>query len=317
MTRPRARWKAVILSLLVPGLGHLYAGGLKKFYWRFATMLVASSIFLILLYSFPIGPASFPIALLLLAVVYIWIAVDAGRVAAAAPEDYELRPFNQWYVYVALIILHAILWEVGAWRGMEAYRIPSGAMEPTLLIGDFVFARVTEAARRDVTLESLAIFESVEERGLTIVKRVVAVAGDTLAMVDGSLLRNGNPVWEPYVGPALDPVDVDPEDPKMRAWQVRYLMSEADPRRYRPTLKNWGPLVVPPDSVFVLGDNRDRSYDSRYYGFVGRDRILGHAHMIYFSYDRNGVLPLPFLTAIRWSRMGTRFSAIADPPNTR
>jgi signal peptidase I len=85
-------------------------------------------------------------------------------------------------------------------------------------------------------------------------------------------------------------------------WQLRYLAGKGR-ETYRPTLKNWGPLVVPPDSFMVMGDNRDNSYDSRYWGFLGRDRIRGRPLLIYYSYDRNAVLPLPFLTGIRWRRL--------------
>ena len=74
---------------------------------------------------------------------------------------------------------------------------------------------------------------------------------------------------------------------------------------YAPSLKNWGPLAVPPDSFMMMGDNRDFSYDSRYWGFLGGDRIMGKALIVYYSYDKNGLLPLPFFTAIRWRRLFT------------
>lgn len=196
---------------------------------------------------------------------------------------------------------------------IEAFRIPSGSMENTLLVGDFLFVNkalygaeipFTGAhlpAFREPERSDLVIFRSVEDEGLTVVKRVIGMPGDTLAMEDNQLIRNGVIQDEPYVV-HRDPL-TDPEEPKMRAWQVRYLVGDRNPGTYRPTLKNWGPIVVPPDSFFVMGDNRDRSYDSRYWGFLARDRIRGRPLIVYYSYDKNGVLPLPFLTSIRWGRL--------------
>jgi signal peptidase I len=198
---------------------------------------------------------------------------------------------------------------------VEAFRIPSGSMENTLLIGDFLFVNkalygaeipltgVRLPAFREPRRNDLVIFKSVEEPRLTVVKRVVGMAGDTLSMDDNRLLVNGAPADEPWVI-RTDPLS-DHEDPKMRAWQTRHLTRDRDPALYRPTLKNWGPIVVPPDSFFVMGDNRDNSYDSRYWGFLGRDRIRGRPLVVYFSYDPEGVLPLPLVTAIRWRRLLT------------
>jgi len=196
---------------------------------------------------------------------------------------------------------------------IEAFRIPSGSMENTLLIGDFLFVNkalygaeipftgVHLPAFREPRRGDLVIFKSVEEPRLTVVKRMVGMPGDTLAMEDNRLLVNGAFQDEPYVV-REDPF-TDHEDPKMRSWQVRYLVGDRDPKTYRPTLKNWGPIVVPADSFFAMGDNRDNSYDSRYWGFLGRDRIKGQPLVVYYSYDKTGVLPLPFVTSIRWTRL--------------
>lgn len=195
---------------------------------------------------------------------------------------------------------------------VQAFRIPSPSMENTLLIGDFLFVnkalygaeipivRKRLPAIREPRRFDVVVFDSPETPGTNVVKRIVGEAGDTLEMVDNFLYLNGRKLDEPYAI-RTDPL-VDPEDPRMRAWQVRHLAG-LDPEAYRPTLKTWGPVVVPPDSFFLMGDNRDNSYDSRYWGFLGRDRIDGRPLFIYYSFDRTGMLPLPFLTAIRWRRI--------------
>jgi signal peptidase I len=197
---------------------------------------------------------------------------------------------------------------------VEAFHIwPSGSMERTLLIGDFLFvnkalygAEIPVVHRRlpgfrAPERQDVVVFQSVEDPDLTVVKRIVGAGHDTLQMRDNVLFLNGRPLDEPYVNRRSATTD-DPSDPRMRGWQLRYYAGR-DPAGYRPTLRNWGPIVVPPDSFFVMGDNRDDSYDSRYWGLLGRDRIRGSPFLVYFSYDRNGRLPLPFVTAIRWDRL--------------
>ena len=205
-----------------------------------------------------------------------------------------------------------VIWLVVRSLLVEAFRIPSGSMENTLLIGDFLFVNKTlygaEIPLTDRHLPpvreprrlDIVVFRSVEDPTVNVVKRVVGMPGDTLGMKDNILQRNGQPVEEPYVI-RTDP-NSDPELPQMRDWQVKYLVGK-DPATYRPTLKNWGPVVVPRDSLMVMGDNRDNSYDSRYWGFLGRDRLRGRPLLIYYSYDKDGMLPLPFITSIRWGRI--------------
>ena len=198
---------------------------------------------------------------------------------------------------------------------VEAFRIPSGSMENTLLVGDFLFvnkalygAEVPLSHRhlpavREPRRGELVIFDSVEEPGRTLVKRLVGLPGDTLAMRHGTLFRDGGEVDEPYA------VNVDPDRSesldnreRMRAWQLPYFVGSS-PRNYQPDLNDWGPLVVPPDSLFVLGDNRDGSYDGRYWGFVPRGNVEGRPILIYFSYEPDSWNALPFLTRVRWARI--------------
>ena len=237
-------------------------------------------------------------------------ATAPGTADAAAGR----RPSKTWEWIKSLTIAIAIFLVLKTFL-IEAFRIPSGSMENTLLIGDFLFVNkalygaqipltgVRLPAFREPRRNDLVIFKSVEEQRLTVVKRLVGMPGDTLAMEDNRLVVNGARAEEPWVI-RTDPL-TDHEDPKMRGWQSRHLPADRSPTTYRPTLKNWGPIIVPADSFFVMGDNRDNSYDSRYWGFLGRDRIRGRPLVVDFSYDSGGILPLPILTGIRWIRLLT------------
>jgi signal peptidase I len=90
----------------------------------------------------------------------------------------------------------------------------------------------------------------------------------------------------------------------MREWQLPHLVNR-DPATYQPDLQDWGPVVVPRDSFFMMGDNRDSSYDGRYWGFLPRQNVRGRPLVVYFSYDPSSWRALPFLTAVRWSRLFT------------
>jgi len=208
-----------------------------------------------------------------------------------------------------------VLWYLITSLAIQAFRIPSGSMEGTLLSGDFLFANKALygaeipligkrlPAFREPRRSDIVIFDSATEAGISVVKRVIGMAGDTLQMEKNVLYRNGRRMDEPYV--ITDDQPLDPSAPEMRAWQPRYYIGP-NPRSYRPTLKTWGPIVVPPDSFFVMGDNRDNSYDSRYWGFLGRDRIRGRPMLVYYSFDNDVSALFPFLTAVRWGRLLTR-----------
>lgn len=214
--------------------------------------------------------------------------------------------------WIKSIAIALVLWVFLRALLLEAFHITSGSMEPTLLVGDLLFVNKAVygaempiigtrlPAFRDPRRNEIVIFDSVDTPGLTVVKRIVGAPGDTIAMRDNVLWVDGERQVEPWV--LSHPDGPDPADPRFRSWQAHRALVD-DPAAYVPTLRNWGPFVVPPDSFFMMGDNRDDSYDSRYWGFLGRDRIRGRATIIYFSYNKNGVLPLPAITAIRWGRI--------------
>lgn len=177
---------------------------------------------------------------------------------------------------------------------LQAFEIPSSSMENTLLIGDHVFVdRITYAPNtawtgplvpyREIRRGDVVVFLSPAEAGLYVVKRVVGIPGDRIHLRDGVVYRNGEAQQEPYVirqGSFPQPYrDNFPSVPASLAnvtpdWQL--------------TLVNYidgDDLVVPPDSFFMMGDNRDASYDSRYWGFVPRENVIGRPVFIYWSFE--------------------------------
>ena len=233
------------------------------------------------------------------------------------PAAPAAKGFRQWaWEWIKSIGVALMIWFVIRALLVEAFRIPSSSMEQTLLVGDFLFVNkalygaevpvvhTRLPAVREPRLGDIVVFDSKTQEGVKVVKRVVGMPGDTLEMRANVLSRNGVNQVEPF---ALhtDP-GTDPAEPEMRMWQVDYLVPDVDRETYRPTRGNWGPLVVPPGQYFVMGDNRDNSYDSRYWGFVDRRVIRGRPLFIYYSFERETWRALPFLTAIRWGRIGSQ-----------
>ncbi len=199
---------------------------------------------------------------------------------------------------------------------VEAFQIPTASMENTLLIGDFLLVNKmvygAEIPGTDLELPAfdapargdVIVFEppeSAEQPPRTnYVKRIIGMPGDTLRMRRAQLFVNGAPVEETYVKASSHFPDAP--SPKF-GWQRRFLPGSARHAGYVPTRNNWGPLIVPADHYFVMGDNRSNSEDSRYWGFVPRDAIKGRPMLVYYSYDREPRARWSWLTEIRWNRI--------------
>jgi signal peptidase I len=255
----------------------------------------------------PGGPIPILLGFVVAVVTYLAVTVHAWLLARRQPANFDLRLYNRWYVYLGVYLVVSVL--LGSRlqdqlrQRIEAFRIPTGAMEPTLLIGDFLYVLKTPAARTNLAHGSVVVFESVEEPGLKVIKRVLGLPGDTLWMASGSLHRNGRRLAEPFVIRSDKTRSENAEQRgRMRSWQVAHTVA-LDTVSYEPDLQDWGPLLVPPDSFLALGDNRDASYDSRYYGFIPLSRVLGQPRVIYLSLEKD---TSGSVTGLRWARIGAR-----------
>ncbi|NNK63239.1 MAG: signal peptidase I [Gemmatimonadetes bacterium] len=194
---------------------------------------------------------------------------------------------------------------------LQTFFITSGSMEDSLLVGDFlVVNRATVGGRIPFTQAHVPGY-SAPERGdvlvfdpphtdeFRLVKRLVGMPGERLEMRDKVLYVDGEPLDEPYVRHGPEPDEGNP----MMGWQSSHLAPEVDRATYRPTRDNWGPLVIPEDHYFMLGDNREMSLDSRYWGLLEGWRVEGKVSLIYFSYNRESYRPFAFIREIRWDRI--------------
>ena len=216
-----------------------------------------------------------------------------------------------WEWIKSLVVAFALFLVIRTFA-VEAFRIPTGSMENTLLVGDFLLVnKAVYGAQVPGTAFHLPAFGAPERGDVVVftpphepdknyVKRLVGLPGDTLQMRNKVLYVNRDPVPEPYAQ-HVDPLDVAAQG--MR-WQLDYLLEPAQRLGYRPTRDNWGPIVVPHDRFFVLGDNRDDSEDSRYWGFIDQEAIKGKPLFVYYSFNPRTLKTLPWLTEIRWDRIG-------------
>ena len=198
---------------------------------------------------------------------------------------------------------------------VEMYKIPTPSMQSTLMVGDFLvvnkmvfgpeipFTHLRLPAYRQPGRGDVIVFKWPSDRSINFVKRVVGVAGDTLLMHHGLLQRNGVALSESYVTHSAADADMSADEFR---WQRDYLVKSAQAREsYWPSRNNWGPIVVPPHDLFVLGDNRDNSLDSRYWGFVPDSLVRGRPMFVYFSYRPDSASAWSWLTDARWRRFGT------------
>ena len=183
---------------------------------------------------------------------------------------------------------------------VQAFKIPTSSMEPNLLVGDhllvnkFVFGPVLAGAERallpmtDIARGNVIVFKYPEDPERDFIKRVIGLPGEQIEVRHKRVYVNGKLLNEPYAhyleAPPPMPDEAQPGDRP----------PSGDPR------ESYGPVTVPPKHYFVMGDNRDNSQDSRYWGFLTRDYVKGRALVIYWSYEAEAG---NVVTGTRWGRL--------------
>ena len=278
MNKPRKWWLAGLLSLLEPGLGQIYNGQGRK---GLSILLLK----FLLLPAMILGLNSDNIKLLLIffvivaVVYYLFAVVDAVTAALGRRAKYRVKRYNNIVVYILVVVLAGVLNTTLSVHiknnYVQAYKIPAASNEPTLFIGDHILLDRRVSARKP-TFGDLVVFEFPRDPEKDFIKRVVGIGGDTIEIRNKAVFLNGEKINESYVvhrESEIIPAHIGPRD-------------------------FFGPVTVPEDSYFVLGDNRDRSYDSRFWGFVKKEQIKGTVKTVYWSWDAQNA-------SVRWERIGT------------
>lgn len=199
--------------------------------------------------------------------------------AAASPVRKRKSLVREYVEAIAIAVLLALVIRTFV---VQAFTIPSGSMVPTLLVGDYIlvnkflygaeipFTDLRLPALREPGRGDIVVFKYPEDERRDFIKRVIGLPGEEIFIKDRTVYVNGRPLLEPY---------------------TVYNSSGSHAGL------EYGPIVVPPNAYFMMGDNRDNSQDSRYWGFLRRDKIRGKAFLIYWSWDGDSHW-------LRWWRLG-------------
>ena len=242
-----------------------------------------------------------------------------GKPNASSQKQSVMREISSW---AALLVTALFIMTFN----LQTFGIPSSSMEKTLLVGDHLIVdRITPSPKtswavwehyKEIHRGDIIVFYSPATPGMHLVKRVIGIPGDRLHLRDGSVYLNGVELREPYV--IRRPDDYEPyrdNFPAVPDWQSPVLVTPAW-RQALQAAKQGDDIIVPPHCYFAMGDNRDVSWDSRYWGFVPQASIIGRPLFVYWSFeeaaDPNGSVreqakymlhaALHFFDETRWRR---------------
>ena len=252
---------ALLLTLLTPGLGQIYNGQFKKGIIYLITFLLAYIIFSFLLFKF-YGMIFY---LIIMLGFYVFILKDALR-GASKLKAIALKPYNKWYIYLILFVLSSVVirpllgWTIRN-NIAKAYKIPSSAMEPAVLVGDYLITDMKIYKSEKPMRGDIIIFEFPLDRSKDFIKRVIATEGEKVEIIQNKIYINDKLIDDPWGHFSMP----------------------------RSSIENYGPVMVPEGSLFVMGDNRDNSQDSRFWGFVNIEKVKGKPLYLYWAKNKSRI----------------------------
>jgi signal peptidase I len=259
---------ALLLSIVTPGLGQMYNGQMKR-----GIILYLGAFFLPIIFFSTGSFFNFYIMLLCMAILlafllFVWSDAFTGAVKS---KEITLKPYNKWYLYLLIILITSFVIQPSLGSSIKnniasSYKIPSSGMDPALLVGDYLLANMKIYKNEKPKRGDIVIFEFPKDPSKDFIKRVIGLEGEKVEIVGDRIYINEKEIEDPW----------------------RHFENK-DKNTNMQTSENFGPVLVPKDSFFVLGDNRDNSQDSRYWGFVNTKKIKGKALYIYWAKNKSRI----------------------------
>lgn len=260
-TKKRSKILSLLLSILTPGLGHLYNG---KFIWAVSIPVVFFIIYEIISYFSLIRSFTFYLIFVLFTIYVYVFSIVHSIVLANRNHNYQLKSYNRVYIYLIWPILYFGLAPLLPTNtSIKPFNIPTNSMENTLKAGDMIFADMDYYNNMEVKRNDIVIFDAPEPYGKFMIKRAIAFEGEKISIVNGKIFINDKEYKE-----------INPN-----------IIHES---------KNYDDIpgiIIPEDHIFVIGDNRPNSIDSRNFGCIPGEDVKGKPLYIYFSnsFQRIGI----------------------------
>lgn len=282
-TKPRNGFIAFLLSLLLPGLGQVYNGQPKKAIIFFGLLLLFP-----LLFGLTRGTTFFYGLLSLFVIIIalrIYIIID-GVKNANRQKEYILKPYNTWYYHLLIAIgmlVVLLIYDLQSVLGTQTFEIPTTSNNPTFQVGDRLVADMRAYKNKEPDYGDIVVYSRPD--GQTYTFRIVGRPNDNIELIDNIVSVNGKPSKATFIKETTNndiPVSEFEEELPNGHKHLIFKFKQ----HYDSTMTNIKNIVVPSDSYYLLGDNRDNAADSRYVGFISKDRIKGR--IIYSYWGQTG-----------------------------
>ena len=252
-TKKRSKIISLLLSILTPGLGHLYNG---KLVWAVAIPIIFFIIYYIIYYFLLIKSFTFFLIFILFAIYVYIFSIVHSIVMAKRNTNYQLKSYNRVYIYILWPILYfGLVSLLPINNSIRPFNIPTNSMKNTLQTGDMIFADMDYYKSMKVKRNDIVIFDAPESPHKLIIKRAIAFEGERISIVNGKIFINEKEYKE--------------DNPN--------IIYEND------IYSDFPETTIPKDHIFFLGDNRPNSLDSRMFGSIPEESVRGKPLYIYFS----------------------------------